>query len=278
MATTTSPFLTTQDQKKKKQTTTTQQTTQAQPTQQAKIQPTTNFTTGQDVSNIDRNQNPEAYQRALLGSLGDLLPVGQPLTVGDVPLLEANLNYQQMEQALADRAAGIGRLRNAYSDIGTDPNSILARDLASQFATGQLGPYSDKEVAQREEAIKAKSRSATESAVQDMLSDFARRNIGGGTPALELAKLALMGRQSMAGQLGDFAEQVATQRLASQQAGLENLGQYAMYDETARTELLRAIADAYLETERGPIDLSGLLEIPSTRGRIVGTGGTLYKN
>lgn len=213
----------------------------------------------------------EQTQRRLLGAFSQLFPSGRPIEIQDVPLIETNLNFQNLMRAEQDRAQGINILGQAGMALGNDPQSILAKELATGFATGARGPYSDDQVAMRESAIREQGAVDTRAATQGLQEQLAMRNLGGQAPALETALLEAEGRRATQQALGSFAEQVAQAQAESQLAGLSQLSTLMTQEDALRQAALQALADAFLQTERAPIDLSALTTRPSKGGKNIGT-------
>jgi hypothetical protein len=210
-------------------------------------------------------------QRSLLGPFGELLPEGFILRQADVPSLEFGLEFQQRQAAMEDRQTGIERLESARAGIGISPESTLARELAVQRASGG-GPLGQQAIDDKAASIKAQGAVALQDQQRSMAERFARQRIGGAAPAYQQALLEQNAGIGLAGELSDFGLQSAALQEEAQRSALQDLQSLSMEEEFRRTALDQLIAQQYLNTERTPMDMSGLLGIVPYGATAVGGG------
>ena len=210
-------------------------------------------------------------QRSLLGQFGSLLPENMILRQSDVPLLEANLNFQQRLMAMQDRDTGIGRLEDARSSVGISPESTLARELAVRNASGG-GSLGADAVANQRAALRAQNALSAQAAERALSTQLASRGVGGGLGAMQHAQLAQNNAVNTATALADFDLQSAALLQQAEREALADLQAIASEEQSLRLALDQLIADQYLNTEYGAVDLSGLLATVPRGGRPVGGG------
>lgn len=193
------------------------------------------------------DQRQASRQRSLLGQFGQLLPPGEVLRQADIPLLETNLNFQQLLMAELDRQRGIDELRAARAGIGQSEDL----QLASQVARDRLerGPGE----------IASASAVAGQGALNSLAEELARRGLSGGIPAYAQAQL---GQQLS-------VESMLAQR-AAEQSAMQDLLAYGLEEELRRLALDQALAGTYLETQREPISLASLVSSVPRGRRAVG--------
>lgn len=210
-------------------------------------------------------------QRLLLGELGGLLPEGFVFRRSDVPLLETNLNLQNRQQALRDRGDAIGRLDADRLRVANSPEAILAREIAVARADsgGAFGP----EVAERARGgLRSGLAVAGQDASQQLAEQLALRGLGGFLPAAELAGLSQALGVESARTLGDFGLQAAQLQDASERGALSDLQSILSEQGAREAAISQAIAEILL-SDRGVIDLSGLLASPPGGAAPVGFFG-----
>ncbi len=210
-------------------------------------------------------------QRSLLGLFGSLLPENMILRQSDVPLLENNLNFQQRLMAMQDRDTGIGRLEGARQSVGISPESTLARELAVRNASGG-GALGEDVVANSRAALRSQNALAAEAAERELSRSLASRGVGGGLAGMAQARLAQDQAVNSATSLADFDLQAASMLQQAEREALSDLQAIAAEEQNLRLALDQLIADQYLNTEYGAIDLSGLLATVPKGGRPVGGG------
>ncbi len=199
-------------------------------------------------------------QQQLLGPLGQLLGISsdRPLRRKDIPLLQANLAYQNRQQSEQDRLQGYNQLLRARNAIGQEGGSPLALRLAMEQA---LNPgFGQDFVEQQTGALRNQAGLAAQDQRQRLAEDLARRGVaGGGIGGRLQAEL----EQSQAGdlqrQLSDFSLFTEQARGQASQQALQNLTALTQEQEGRRAALDQALGNVFLETERQPIDLSDLL-------------------
>lgn len=207
--------------------------------------------------------------RQVSGPFADIIAPegGQPILRKDIPLLEAGLNYENLLKAERDRQFGYEQLTRGREAIGSSPGEMLAMEIAMQRAQGGT-PWNDQFIQGQVGALKDRSAIARRNAMEGMEQSFAARGISGVDPALAQANLEqdLLGQLS--GQIGDIYSTAATQRDQAERAALEQLTGITQEQGQRRTTIDQALADLFLNTERAPIDLSGLIEpVPAKIGK-----------
>ncbi len=234
-------------------------------------------------------QGYQGAQQALLGPLGKVFGLGDnsdfTLTRGDVPLLEAGLNFENVLLAERDRQLGYNELARTQAGVGADPQSQRLRQILGSQAEGNASPEMEQALALASQRAGRQGQFAreatatrdtygrdTENALRDLRADYARRGVQGnesmldeallrqsGSTALNRALADLEGRQDES-QRQDITQlsDLAGRNQGFQQASIEQLlGQIGGDDQT-RAALGQALANVFLETERGDFDLSGL--------------------
>lgn len=244
---------------------------------------------GQSPGALQNVSNIQSAQQALLGPLGKVFGLGggSDLTLarGDIPLLEAGLNFENVLLAERDRQLGYNELARAQAGVGSDPQLAGLRQILGMQSAGQSSPEMEQALAlasQRagREGQFAREATATRDAytgntdqsLRALREDYARRGVQGNESMLDEAMLRQSGgialnraladleaRQDEAqrqdiSQLGDLAGQ----ERGFQQASIEQLLGQIGQEEGTRTALGQALANVFLETEREPFDLSGL--------------------
>jgi hypothetical protein len=231
------------------------------PTQGARdVPPQTTF--GQNQANI------AARQQDLLGVLGGLLPISpqRPLQRGDVPLVQAGLNYENRLLAELDRARGLEELRGSLGGLGGSLESQESRRLALERALAGGLQTEDFPLERLRAAAEGQAGLQFQRGQQDIAAAMAGRGIGGVPVAIQQALLrqeAGAGLQQTLGGIEEAGARFGLEQAALQDAisrgALEDLTRVADVDEQRRLDLERALADVFLETQREPLDLSDLL-------------------
>lgn len=253
------------------------QTTQTQPAPGSSIQP---YPTTPSTFFQPRTAPPStakvtpaisaavARQQALAGPLAAVLPISQnrPLTRGDIPLLEAGLNFEQIQQAEADRQRGFEELVRARSAIGGDPYAAQARDLA--LSQAQQGPLTQDLQDRNVAAIRNQSALGLQNARERALEDFARRGLSGGSlSSFELGQLEQTGAVQAQQQITDFLTRAAEANRNAQSVALGQLQGQTGQEELRRLSIDQLLSDIFLSTERAPISLAGLIPRLSRQDR-----------
>jgi len=236
--------------------------------------------------------NYQRAQAALLGPLAGVFGIDQPgrndftLTRGDVPLLEAGLNFENVLLAERDRELGYNELARGANAVGQDPQTQRLRQLLGYQSEGNASPELAQAIQlaqsratrgpesndRQETVLKDQFNRDTEGAFRDLREDYARRGISGNEIALDEARIRqeggsglnralaeLEGRRDDAqrldiAQLGDLSGQ----KDSFQRQSLDQLTELIARQEGQRDAYSQALANVFLETEREPFDLSGL--------------------
>jgi hypothetical protein len=193
-------------------------------------------------------------QRALLGSAADILAPagGQPLRRQDIPLLEAGLNFENLQRAEEDRARGFEELARGRGAVGMDPSSQLAREVAMR----RVSQGNDLKT-QRASALKDRTAVATQDALRQLQQEQAQGGVYSSSGGfLNRAMLPQRAAIELSGQLSDLD----FQQEEADRAALGDLTGITSREDAMRAAFDEMLANLFLETERGPVDLSGLLE------------------
>lgn len=228
-------------------------------------------------------------QTALLGPLAPQLGLGQGsnfvLTRGDIPLLEAGLNFENVLLAERDRELGYGELARTQAGVGADPQLAALRNVLGMQAGGMGSPEMNQALSlalaragrqpqfeRQQTATRDQYTRDSENAIRDLREDYARRGLSGSEISFDEARLRQEGSSALNRALADLEAQqdessrqdigqladLAGQRDAFQQQSIEQLlGELSRQDST-RTGLGQLLANVFLETERQPFDFSGL--------------------
>jgi len=205
--------------------------------------------------------------RALLGPLGQLYE-GQ-LTRQDAPLFEAGLNMQQILQTLEDRDRAYGLLQGARDSVGQSRASTMARELGISRAQ-EPGPFSEEQLDSQRTAITEQGALGFQDSREQALAELATRGSGGATAAFQLARLQQAAAAQTQQQQSGFELAVAQAREEAQRQNLAQLYGISSEEEERGLNLQTLMAQLLAETERAPIDLSGLIASPPGAGYIVG--------
>jgi hypothetical protein len=205
--------------------------------------------------------------QALLGPIGQLYE-GQ-LTRADVPLLEVGLNMQQVLQTLEDRDRAYGLLEGAEGSVGQSRASTIARELAITRAEAP-GPFSNQELDAQRTAITESGALGHQEARAQALAELAMRGAGGSTAAFQLARLQQSQAAQTQQQLSGFEMAVAEAREDAQRQSLAQLFGISGQEEERKLNLQTLMARLLAETERAPLDFSGLIASPPGGAYIVG--------
>lgn len=214
---------------------------------------------------VDRYLNPIfERQTALAGPLAGVLPLSpqRPLTAGDIPLLEAGLNYEQLLQTERDRQRSFEELSRARQQIGFGRGADFARQQATIQA--QQGPIDEELEGRNVTRIREGAGRALEAARRSAASQIGSQGLTGSSiGAFRLADLEQQGRQQAESDITDFLTQSAQVNRAAQAEGLSRLSEIVAREEGGRLLLDQEIARLFGDTERGPISLAGLIpQIP----------------
>lgn len=218
------------------------------------------------ATQIPKDQQRMLEQLQLLGPLAEILmSPGQVLRRGDIPMLEAGLNYQQLLKAEEDRQRGYEELARAWGSVGQDPTSMAYKEMVRRMM-GQGGPYSPDVLAQLEGKLTGESALSQEAMSRQMAEEYARRGLGGGAMPYEMASLQQTGARDLGSQLADLRNQAVLANEAAQQQWTQMFGAQAAQEEQYRQALNELLANVFLQTERAPIDLGSLATgVPSAR-------------
>jgi hypothetical protein len=115
-----------------------------------------------------------------------------------------------------------------------------------------------QEVSMQEAAVRARGARGYQDAEMLMQQDQAARGIRGPMGSYDLARLGQGYDRQIADELQNQALQLASGREEKERGALGDLSKISTDEEVRRMAILQAIADAFLNTERGPIDLSAL--------------------
>lgn len=211
-------------------------------------------------------------QAALLGDFyTSLFPEGTVLRRGDIPLLETGLNFENRQNALRDRQQGMQRLEDSRSAIGSSPESILARQIAVSRARGE-GPLSQGVIDNQRGALRSAGALAGEAQQRELAMQLAQRGLGGGVPAVQQAALQQQLATDIGGRLASFDLESAQLLDTAQRQAAYDLQTIADQEELRRIAIDQLIAEAFFNTDRSPIDLSGLLGSPPGTQAPIGFG------
>lgn len=208
--------------------------------------------------------------RSLLGPLGDLIAGKGAYAIqrGDIPLIEAGLNYQNQQLSEQDRQQGIAQLLQARQRVGQDPNSSAAREaLWSTWQTG--GEYTPQYLERQQGALGSQAALGLQAAQQSAAEDFGRRGLGGSLSGYQQAQLGQQAATSLGSQKAGMEQQYTAARESAKQQALQQYQAQAMQEEQQRQAYQEAIANAFLNTQRGAIDLSGLVNPPAYSGTAI---------
>jgi len=243
---------------------------------------------GQTQKGQEAIEGYQAAQQALLGPLAGVFGLENgsnfTLTRGDVPLLEAGLNFENVIKAEQDRGLGYGELARGRNSVGSSPYSNMIREVLAQRGvqgSGELeqalqaavGRLTDTGRSGREAtSIRDSYTRDADSAIRSLREDYARRGVAGNEPAFDEQRLRmeagsgmnralseLESRQDQA--MRDNISQVADLALSGE--GIRSSSIQQLQEQLAREEQLQAsfdqaLGDVYLGTEREPFDFSGL--------------------
>ena len=218
------------------------------------------------------NTNPwdvARNQRSWLGPLGELFPENAVLDQGGVGMLEAGLNFQERLASAQDRESGIGQLQSSLAGLGVDPESTLAREMAVRRAQGDR-PFGADQIAAGRSALQDRGAMAAQDASRTLSEQIAMRGIGGGIPAMQQARLAQQQALGLSGQLADYDVRSGQIAEELERQSFQDLAALANQQQMQRLGIEEAIANAYLNTQRQPFDLSGLLGVPPNPRNPVG--------
>lgn len=171
--------------------------------------------------------------------------------------LQARLNYENILRAEEDRRRGYDTLSQAYTQVGQSPESTFAREMAA-YRLANPDILNPQEVSMQEAAIRARGARGYQDTLMQLQQDQAARGIGGPIGGYELAQLNQGYDRQIADELQNQALQLAFAREEREKGALGTLSQISTDEEVRRMAILQALADAFLQTERGPIDLAGL--------------------
>jgi hypothetical protein len=209
---------------------------------------------------MGQGQQRKAQDQAnLLGPLGDVVGVGKrgPMSPQDWAMAQNNLNYQNTLKAEADRQAGLDELARGYGNVGLSPEQQAVKEML--LGRSQEGPFDAAYMEQQRGAMGDRAALDLQNQQESAGAEFARRGLGGG---LSEYQKAMLQQQASTGLQGQFAGMETTARTANEEATRAALGMYqqqaseeaqqrAAYDELA--------ANAYFNTERGPVDFSSMM-------------------
>lgn len=210
------------------------------------------------------------HQRWALGPLANVLmgDTENPLRQADIPLLEARLNFENLLLAEQDRERAYNELVRARGAVGTSPEMQAVKAYLQQNMAD--GPFGEPFLSGQRSALQAGASADYDRAIAEAQQSAAQRGMGGGMTPYEAAMLKQASARGLAGQMGEMERTygVANQQ-AQQQAGLA-FQQQAQLEAEQRAALDELISKLFSETERGAIDLSGLLNRPATPDYYVG--------
>lgn len=211
-----------------------------------------------------RDQLAYDRQRMLAGPMANFLPISaqRPLQMSDIPLLEAGLNFEQLQQAERDRGYAYDQLARARGAIGSDPAAMRARELAMSRAEGG-GPFGPDLIEQTLGMIKNRGAVGLEDAQRAATEDLARRGLGGGLMASQVARLQRDAAGDIQRQSTDFKTQAALANEEAQRIALSQLGEITGREDMQRAAIDQLLASLFADTQRAPISLAGL--VPTTK-------------
>ncbi len=203
--------------------------------------------------------------RNLLGPLGF---IADPTSFfrGQVPAIEANLNFQNLLQAQSDRQQAITLLAQQRDVIGQSPEALQALAVA-QRRLEQPEPFTPEEVSQQQSAIRQRGAQGIESAQRQQLESLARQGVRGGVTAFQEAGQRQAGARQVSDELQRLAIQNALQRDINEAQAVDRLQGITGQNELRQIALNQALSELFTAT-RGEFDLSGLVakERKSERG------------
>ena len=205
-------------------------------------------------------------QQDIFGPASAFLPEG--LTRGDLPGLEFGLNFENILKAEQDRSQAVSGLEQARLGIGTSPESLLAKEEATKRLQSG-GPFTEDLIAQRSLAFQDNQTRAVEAAQAQAASELARRGVSGGLLARDNAILQQQAAATAQQQISEFQTQAALANEQSQAQALGQLESIAAREEQEQLAISQLLADIFANTQRAPIDLSGLVEPVKRRNQLV---------
>jgi hypothetical protein len=204
-------------------------------------------------------------QRLLAGPLASILPTSpqRPFRTSDIPLFEAGLNFEQLLQAERDREFGYGELVRGRAAIGSDPAAMAARNIALERSQAGGGPFDQGLIEQTLGTIRNRGAVGLEEAQRGATEELARRGLGGGLLASQMARLQRDTAGDIQRQSTDFQTQARLANDEAQRQALSQLSDITGREESQRAALDQLLSQIFSETQRQPISLAGL--VPQTK-------------
>ncbi len=200
-----------------------------------------------------------AYQSSMLGpDLQWLMPSGgKPIQARDIPWMDINLQYQNQQLGEADRQAAYEALQKAFYQIGNTEEGQAAIAAAMQ----QLNelPYGAQQMGVLQGNIQNDAARGYQSALQQAQQDYAQRGLAGSPTGYQSAALQQQARGGMQDQMAALEEKATLANTEAKRAAIQQLYGITSEQEARRQAIMEAISQLYANTERTPIDLSGLL-------------------
>lgn len=212
---------------------------------------------------IEALQRAAANQQRLLGQetagrLGIDPFGGRPITRGELGMAQVGEYARQEGLAEQDLSRGVDYLTQGRGAIGSDPGSILALEIAMRRAR-EGGQFGDQYLDQQRGLIRNRGAIAAQSGERRLAEDLARRGLAGPLAGLQQAELAQQNALGVQGQLAEFEQQAAAAREEAERAALGQLNDISYQQQQSRAAFDQALANAYLQNERAPIDYSPML-------------------
>lgn len=222
-----------------------------------------------DITSDQRNAAD--LQRRNLGGFFDILSgPGRtlPITAGEIPLIEARLNFENLLKAEEDRKRAYEELVRGRAAVGSDPASQSLRMLLQSRAAE--GPLGSTYVAGQQAGLANRANADLARAYEMAAEEAARRGMGGSMTGYESALLQQQARQGLTGQLSTLDRETRLANAEQQRQDALLLQQQVAREAAAREAYDQMLAEIFSETERGPIDLSGFVNQVSNPTRYIG--------
>ena len=194
------------------------------------------------------------------GEFMDLFPQGIMPRMGEIPLIDVALQFQNRRAGMEDRRRGLDVLHRAYEGIGTSPDSVLSRELAVQAVDPVNAPWGTAEVERQTGAIRDRAATGAEDTRRRLAQSTAMRGIGGAGTAFQRAQMERGFGLDVAQQMADFKQKSTEFNRVAQQQAWDRYNALTTGIQDRKTALQQQIAQQYLDTEYGRMDLSGLLQ------------------
>lgn len=200
--------------------------------------------------------------------LGDFGFIADPTSFsrGQIPLIEANLNFQNLLQAQRDRQQAVDLLGNQRNVIGQSAEQLQALAVARRRLE-QPEPFTPQEVSQQQSAIRQRGAQGIEAAQRQQQESLARQGVAGGVTAFQEAGQRQQGARQVSDELQRLAIQNALQRDVNEGQAVDRLQGITGQNELRQIALNQALSELFT-AQRGEFDLSGLAakERKSERG------------